>query len=246
MRRYLLVTGDPASIPAAVTRARALAADAGDASFVLITPRPRGIQNRQVAEHVASADEIIASAQFRQAGLRVERSVIGDASPVLAVEDELRLAPEAYEAVVLATRPPGPARMLGLDAHTRADGLPLPVVHVFAGHAGAIADPLIWRVRRRLALAGHPLASLVRAVDDRRLGTVLLLLPMLCYLSIGLGLALFVNRRFFITDAVALAIDAILVASLLMMERGERRRLRRRLLIEEGTDVHRGRRAASR
>jgi hypothetical protein len=246
MSRDLLVAGDAASIPATVTRARALADEERGASFVLLTPRPRGIQDRHAAEHVALANEIIATAQLQRAGIHLERAAIGDESPLLAVEDQLRLAPTTYEAVVLATRPPGLSRLLGLDVHARARKLPLPVLHVYAGREGGIPDPLIWRARAWALRALDPVRALGRAVEQRRLGTLLIVLPMLVYLSIGLGLALFVNRRFFFTDAVALGIDVILVTALLLMERADRRRLRRRLLIEEATDAHRERHASAR
>lgn len=258
MPRYLLVPGDPSSMPAAIERARALA-DAtrgAGASFVLLTPRARGVRNRPAAEHIAGASAIVAAARLRQAGLRLERSEVGDASPVLAIEDALRAAPHAYDAVIFAARVSPVARAFGLDDHARAEALPLLVLHVYIGSAGArragagleggVPDPLLWRLRRALARAAAPLRAVGRAVEDRRFGAMLIMAPMVCYLAIGLGLALFVNRAFLLMDAVAFSLDAALLVGLLASERAERRRLRRRLLIEEATDTHRERSARTR
>ncbi|MFA7248967.1 MAG: hypothetical protein WC273_04980 [Dehalococcoidia bacterium] len=239
MSRYLLVPGDPASIPAAVERACAVFDAERGASFVLLTPRPRGVHNRPAAEHVATAHEIIATAQLDQAGVHLERSEIGDASPLQAVRDELRAAPGPYDGVILAARPPRLARMLGLDVHARARRLPVPVTHVYTGHQEALADPLIWRVGRHVARLAAPLHRVARAIEHPR-GIAWIVLPMVLYLAIGLGLAIFVNHGFFFTDAVALALDVVLLIGLVAFERAERRRLRRRLLAEEGIESAEG------
>lgn len=237
MSRYLLVPGDPESTPDLVVRACALAVADGAASFALVVPRPGSLRDRPAAEHVGSAHEIVVSTQLTQAGIHAERRGVGDASVVLAVEDEVRARPGAYDTVVLAARVPRWRRLLALDVHARANRLPLPVMHVYAGASDDPPAPLVWRVGGQLSRAAEPIRALARLVEDhRQLGTALIVLPMLVYLCIGLGLAIFVNRRFFLTDAVALCIDLVLVVALLLAERAERRQLRRRLLIEEATD----------
>lgn len=260
MSRYLLVPGDPSSVQAAVRQARRIADAAPESTFVLLLPRPRSAHNRHVAEHLAAAQQIVVATQLRQAGVHLERSIIGDESPLLAITDELRLArqalrpttddhipgdAEAYDAVVLATRRPGLARLVGLDVQVRAEDLPLPVVHVYADGGPMPPDPLTWRLRHRFSRLLAPARRLARAVEQRRLGLVLIVLPMVLYLSIGVGLAVFVNRRFFFTDAIALGLDVTLVCGLIALERTEHHRLRRRLLIEESVDATVGARRRS-
>ncbi len=45
--------------------------------------------------------------RFEGSGLNVAQAKVGDASPLLAIGDELRAHPEEYDAVVLSTLPPG-------------------------------------------------------------------------------------------------------------------------------------------
>ena len=223
MARYLLVPCETGSIPAMVARARDLAAQERDASFVLLTPLPRGVYDRVVADHLAAAAELVAIAQLRAARLDVERTEIGDHVPILAIEDELRARPRACDAVVLAARPRGLARILGLDVHSQAGHLPIPVVHVYEGCSAHVPDPLIWRMRHRIARAAAPFGFLARMVEHRRLGLLVLCLPMLIYLTIGIALAVFINRRFYFNDAVALVLYIAMFTALLISERSERR-----------------------
>ena len=71
--------------------------------------------------------------RFEGSGLNVAQAKVGDASPLLAIGDELRAHPEEYDAVVLSTLPPGVSRRLRLDVHYLAERkFGLPVIHVVA------------------------------------------------------------------------------------------------------------------
>ena len=71
--------------------------------------------------------------RFEGSGLNVAQAKVGDASPLLAIGDELRAHPEEYDAVVLSTLPPGVSRWLRLDVHHLAERkFGLPVIHVVA------------------------------------------------------------------------------------------------------------------
>ena len=74
-----------------------------------------------------------AKQRFESSALRVEAAKVGDASPMLAIEDELRKNPGKYDAIVLSTLPPGFSRWLGMDVHDRAERkFDLPVIRVVA------------------------------------------------------------------------------------------------------------------
>jgi len=69
-------------------------------------------------------------------GLRVVRSVVGNASPLEAIEEELRTHPEEHASVILCTLPPGVSRWLGMDVpHAIDEQFKVPVVQVSAGPA---------------------------------------------------------------------------------------------------------------
>ena len=71
--------------------------------------------------------------RFEDSALRVEEAKVGDGSPMLAIEDELRINPGKYDAILLGTLPPGISRWLRLDVHNRAERkFQLPVIHVVA------------------------------------------------------------------------------------------------------------------
>lgn len=224
MKRYLLVPAAPSSVTPLVERARQLAFEDRNVSFVLITPRPRGVADRDVADHLAGAEGVFTVAQLRRRGLRVERTKIGDASPLWAVEDELRTNPDAYDGVAIASPVPAVgARLLGRDDQWRARALPLPVYHVFEGPADHLPRPLGEHIRW---LLGRPAAfvSLVQRLLRRpRLGLFVMMLPVIVYLSGGLALALLVNRGFLINEAIAAVLYTAMISAVVILERTEGR-----------------------
>jgi hypothetical protein len=83
---------------------------------------------RKKAEEEAQAAKAALEAQ----GIPIAQAKAGDISPLLAIEEELLAHPGAYQAIVLATLPPGISRWLRLDVHTQAERFGLPVIHVIA------------------------------------------------------------------------------------------------------------------
>ena len=224
MKRYLLVPSGPSSVAPLVDRARALAFEDRHVSFVLLTPRPRDVEDRHVADHLAGAEEVLTVAHLRRRGLRVERTAIGDASPLWAVEDELRAHPHAYDGVALASPVPRVhSRLLGRDDQWRARSLPLPVIHVFDGPAEHLPRPIGEHLRRIARLPGAFLGLISRTLARPRLGLFVMMLPILVYLSGGLALALLVNRAFLFTEALAAVLYAALIVGLVIIERTEGR-----------------------
>ena len=238
MTRYLVVPERTGATDTLLGRVRQIASDDSTAVFSLLVPTPERVGNREVAAHLAAVNALLLRTRFERERLPLERTEIGDSSPVLAIEDELRARRDAYDAVILATQPPRVARAFALDAHSRADRLPLPVVHICEGRDRPLAVPLVHRMRAALGTSlgrcTAPIAALFRIVAERpRLGVLILALPMLIYLALGLGLAFVVDRRFLLNDAVALVIFALLLGGLLFMEHVERRAARRQLVIAE-------------
>jgi len=220
MKRYLLVPSAASSIPALVQRARELTAAASQVTTVLVTPRPRGVADRDVAAHIATANGVIAAAQLRQARVVVERTHSGDASPIFAIEDELRAHPHHYDAVVLASPPPtAGARLLGRDDHWRAEALPLPVFHVYERPPGRLPTPLPVLLARLFGMPGAALRFIARQLARPRLGIAIMLVPVLLYLTAGLGLALFVNRAFLFNELLAALLYSALIAGVVIIER---------------------------
>lgn len=223
MARYLLVLSQVTSLPALIVRAQLLAADEPRATFVLITPLPRTTPDNEVAKHLASAHEVFAVAQFRRARLRVERSEIGDRAPILAIEDELRAHPDAYDAILLASPPPRRLkRLLGLDDHWRAKSLPIPVVHVFEGGEVRLPPTLSQLARHAAAAPAGVIRGVARLLERPRLGLAVMLAPMVVYLTLGAVLAIFVNRRFLLNETLALVSYTALLVLVIRLERSER------------------------
>ena len=206
MARYLLVLSKATSLPALIVRAQLLAAEQARTTFVLITPLPRATQDRDVAEHLASANDMFAVAQLRRARLRVERSEIGDRAPLMAIADELRAHPNAYDA---------------LDDHWRAESLPVPVIHVFEKADVALPPPLTYRARRVAAGPAGIIRWVVRLLQRPRLGIAVMMAPMITYLTIGAVLAVFVDRRFVINEILAVVFYSALVTMVIFLERSQ-------------------------
>jgi len=220
MARYLLVPAKASSLPALVARARELATGRGHTSFVLLTPLPRTTPDRDVAEHLASANEVLAVAQLERARLHVERSGIGDRAPLLAIEDELRAHPDTYDAIVLASPAPSRlARLIARDDHWRAESLPVPVIHVFEDATVLLPMPITQRLRRLVAGPIALLDWIARQLRRPRMGIAVLLLPMIAYLIAGAGLVIFVNRRFMFNEVLAFLLYSALVVAVVVIER---------------------------
>ena len=110
MASYLVVAHQTATSPELIERAKSIAAGDRDARFALLVPATHATHllhassadarftwddDRTYAAARARADE--AGERFRSAGLTVERTAVGDASPLLAIEDEMRLRPGYYQ-----------------------------------------------------------------------------------------------------------------------------------------------------
>jgi len=135
MSRYLVVAHQTAATPGLLSKLRQLAGEDSNAKFVLLvpaTPIPHLLTWVEgEAVEVARRAAELAAEQMEKFGIAVRRTEVGDGSPLVAIEDELREHPGAYDAIVLSTLPLGVSRWLKLDLpHQVKRKFGLPVVHV--------------------------------------------------------------------------------------------------------------------
>jgi hypothetical protein len=142
MSRYLVVAHQTAASPELIQRAQAMVARDPEAQFVLLVPATPVVhllhweegEGREIARRRARE----ATDKLLSAGVEVVAFRIGDASPLQAVDDELRERP-GYDAILLSTFPPGRSRWLRGDLPAKLRRLHgLPVEHVIAAPAGTL------------------------------------------------------------------------------------------------------------
>ncbi|GLV49102.1 hypothetical protein TJA_22040 [Thermus sp. LT1-2-5] len=114
---------------------REILAQDPEAQFTLLVPAvppPGWVYEEEEVKKRAEAEAQVAKAALEAQGIPIAEAKAGDVSPLLALEEELATHPGAYQAIVLATLPPGLSRWLRLDVHTQAERFGLPVIHVIA------------------------------------------------------------------------------------------------------------------
>ena len=131
MAQYLVVAHRTAKSPELAAKLK------GDhtARFVLLVPAvppPGWVYEENGVRKRAEEEAQAAKAALEAQGIPIAQAKAGDISPLLALEEELLTHPGAYQAIVLATLPPGISRWLRLDVHTQAERFGLPVIHVIA------------------------------------------------------------------------------------------------------------------
>ncbi|MFZ0041347.1 MAG: hypothetical protein WAK93_08575 [Solirubrobacteraceae bacterium] len=130
----LVVAHQTAANPALVDAVRRRA-DQGPARFHLVVPRSPHGMHRVVDPHEAGdqeAREVLAQALpvLSQAAGREITGSVGDAEPLMAIEDAVNLG--HYDEIIVSTLPLGISRWLKLDLVSKARALGLPVTHVAA------------------------------------------------------------------------------------------------------------------
>lgn len=136
MARYLVVAHQTAESGELLEHLHKRARDEPGAEFVLLVPATS--IDHLLAWAEGETDEIAArrgesaAGMMRDVGINVTEVVVGDPSPVAAVEDELRRRP-GYDAIIISTMRPGASRWLGLDVVSRLRGrVAQKVTHVIA------------------------------------------------------------------------------------------------------------------
>lgn len=135
MTKYLVVAHQTTTSPELLQRLLELATNDPTATFKLLVPATPVVHlftwEEGETQTIAKQRAEEAKSVFEGYGLNVAQTKVGDGSPILAIEDELRAHPEKYDAVVLGTLPPGISRWLGRDVHNQAARkFGIPVIHV--------------------------------------------------------------------------------------------------------------------
>jgi hypothetical protein len=78
-------------------------------------PPPGWVYEENEVRKKAEEEAQAAKAALEAQGIPIAQAKAGDISPLLALEEELLAHPGAYQAIVLATLPPGISRWLRLD-----------------------------------------------------------------------------------------------------------------------------------
>ena len=137
MARYLVVAHQTIDSPALIYKLTELARIDPASEFTLLVPATpiehlaTWTEGESVA--IAERDARRASELLKLEGINVARTVVGDESPLTAVDDEMRNSPEAYDSIVVSTFPSGISRWLGLDLPRRVENkYAQPVIHVVA------------------------------------------------------------------------------------------------------------------
>ncbi len=218
MSRYLVVAHQTATSPELMEQARRIASEDREAVFTLLipathpthllhwSPESRFVWDEERTYAIAERQGNEARAQFERAGFQVDRMVIGDASPVLAIEDELRMRP-GYDTIVLSTLPAGRSRWLMSGIGSQVAKFGIPVVHVGGEPAPPPRPGLLSRI---------PLPNALRAIasGSERATIIALAVLMLVYLTGSTILAIRVDRGFFLNDAMALIAFSLIIGGL--------------------------------
>lgn len=137
MPRYLLLANQTAASSELNRAVREILEKDPDTEFVLLVPATpvedlldwQDADGETVARRTAQA----AKEQLEQAGAKVVRMDVGDASPVTAIENELQRHSEKYDGIVICTLALQRSRWVALDQPRRIERrFQIPVTHVVA------------------------------------------------------------------------------------------------------------------
>ncbi len=224
MPRYLVVAHQTATGKSLLDRLRELAAKDRSAEFSLLVPATpvNHLLTWEKGESRAIAEERGEEARrmLGDAGLRVRAVRVGDASPILAIEDELRQHPEDHDVIVLSTLAQGRSRWLAQDVHQQAlKRFDLPVLKIVEGEPSPFDDfdPTTAKRRERSMAPDSERGAVARLLG--RVGVRHIVAVMALYLLGALVLAVVYDQKFLFNDALALAIFGTLILGLLAIER---------------------------
>ena len=132
---HVLVLAHQTAATAPLLDAVRTRAGQGEATFHLVVPRrPHGLDRVLDPEDHGreEAERVLADAlpRLSEAAGREVTGGIGDAEPLLAIQDAVNLGD--YDEIIISTLPLGVSRWLKLDLISKARGLGLPVTHVLA------------------------------------------------------------------------------------------------------------------
>jgi bacterioferritin len=148
MPRYLLLANQTAASPELTSAVREILEKNPDAEFVLLVPATpvEDLLEWQDAdcETVAKRTAQAAKVQLERVGAKVVRMEVGDASPTMAIDNELQRHQEKYDGIVISTLALQRSRWVALDQPRRIERrFKLPVKHVVAHSVTMTREELI-------------------------------------------------------------------------------------------------------
>jgi hypothetical protein len=137
---YLVVAHQTAGSAELVNRLLHIVLEDGAATFTLLIPATEPghllIWEAGSPTEIAGRKAEQAQALLQSRGIEVARTIVGHASPLQAIEDEVVANPGEHSTVILCTLPPGISNWLGLDVPDEAGrSFGIPVEYVTAGSA---------------------------------------------------------------------------------------------------------------
>jgi hypothetical protein len=140
MPNYLVVAHQTADSDELIAAVRELVDREPDAEFWLVVPATPVehlfIWTEGEARKVAEERAHVARSAIDAIGAHVVDAVVGDADPVLAVKDFMLT--QAFDAIVIATLPPGISRWIRMDViHRLQREVDVPILHVPTESKGA-------------------------------------------------------------------------------------------------------------
>lgn len=145
MARYLLVAHQTAERKELLDAARQLTNEDSHARFTLLVPATP-VADLMTWEEGETADVArsrakSAAAELQRNGINLVGVRVGDADPVLAVDDEF-LAGRRYDAIVISTLPAGISRWIKMDVVSRLQRKRprLRIIHVVAEDGASQAE----------------------------------------------------------------------------------------------------------
>ena len=133
MSRYLVVAFETMTSPelrAALTQRAHIDPEGSFGLLVPATPRRHLLVRREgEAKEIAGRMADSAKSQLELAGLTVRRAIVGRASPLTAIADELAADP-GYSSIIICTHPADISRWLRAGVPVKAQQFGLPVTHI--------------------------------------------------------------------------------------------------------------------
>jgi hypothetical protein len=235
---FLVVAHQTAAGDLLARRLRELNADVLDATFTVLVPatHPKHLFGRiegerlftytqEEWEETARERGEEAVRRLRSEGLRVDEVIIGDESPVIAIEDELRRYPDRFDVVVISTLAPGVSRWLRMGAIEQArKRVSIPVLPVYEGGDAEWHDAIReWRMPSYLRRQQDP-QSRFGWLPRIQVWHIVALVAV--YLTIMTTLAFTADRGFLRNDVIALTFFGLILAWHVISERPSRSRRR--------------------
>src|SRR5215217_8597777 len=165
MSEYLIIAHQTATCEELVEAVQGVLRE-GDIEFVLLVPETpvEDLLDWQTGDSktIARRTAETAKVHLEEIGARITRSVVGDASPLKAIADELESSGTKFVGIIVCTLPMQRSRWLSLDQPRRIERrFGIPVTHVIAHSLTSTREELVEGLNEDLNLE---LETLLRSI----------------------------------------------------------------------------------